>query len=144
MTAIPSNSTLFLVKDTKKQTQPDFPNECFRKSKREITMEIYLAVIISLTAYKIASLLVGLLFSFMGYRLFMRGIWGHSGEIDSQFGDTRFIIKKAAPGTFFALFGAIIVIATVSKGLDLKAEIYDLYNFDQKNDLDKESPAQLP
>jgi len=72
-------------------------------------MESAIVVIISLTAYKIVSLMVGLLFSYMGYKLFMSGIWGHAGEIDSQFGDNKLVIKKAAPGTFFSLFGAIIV-----------------------------------
>ena len=64
--------------------------------------------------------MVGFLFSYMGYKLFMNGIWGHAGEIDSQFGDNKLVVKKAAPGTFFALFGAIIVGMTVWKGLEFK------------------------
>lgn len=81
-------------------------------------MESDLAIILSMTAYKIISLVVGLLFSYMGYKLFMSGIWGDAGDIDSKFGDNRIVIKKAAPGTFFALFGAIIVGATIMKGLE--------------------------
>jgi len=85
-----------------------------------MALEPNLAIIMSLTAYKIASLIVGLLFSYMGYKLFMSGIWGHAGEINSQLGDNKLVIKKAAPGTFFALFGAIIVGITVWKGLEFK------------------------
>ena len=77
-----------------------------------------LAAIFSLVVYKVVSLIVGLLFSYMGYKLFMSGIWGHAGEINSQFGDNKIVVKKAAPGTFFALFGAIIVGMTVWKGLE--------------------------
>jgi hypothetical protein len=38
-------------------------------------MDIGSQLILSLTLYKIASLIVGSLFSYMGYRLFMAGVW---------------------------------------------------------------------
>jgi hypothetical protein len=36
--------------------------------------------------YKLVSLLVGLAFAYMGYRLFMSSVWGQAGELDAQFG----------------------------------------------------------
>jgi hypothetical protein len=54
----------------------------------------------------------------MGYRLFMSGIWGNAGNIDTEFMDTKLVIKKAAPGTFFALFGTIIVAFSVFTGIN--------------------------
>ncbi|WP_197027545.1 hypothetical protein [Marinobacterium lacunae] len=83
-------------------------------------MDIKSQIIISLTSYKIISLLVGAAFAYMGYRLFSAGIWGHAGEVEGEFGDNKLVIKKAAPGTFFALFGAIIVSITLYKGLEFK------------------------
>ncbi len=81
-------------------------------------MDIKTQIIISLTSYKIISLLVGTLFAYMGYRLFINGIWGNAGELDAGYDDTKIILKKAAPGTFFALFGALIISVTLYKGLE--------------------------
>lgn len=81
-------------------------------------METNITIILSLAAYKIVSLLVGLAFSYMGFKLFIVGIWGQAGELDAQFGDNKVVLKKAAPGTFFVLFGTIIVASTILKGLE--------------------------
>jgi len=83
-------------------------------------MDISTQIIISLTSYKIASLIVGAAFAYMGYRLFMSNVWGHAGEFETAFGNNKLILKKAAPGTFFALFGAIIISITIYKGLEFK------------------------
>jgi len=56
----------------------------------------------------------------MGYQLFVKGIWGHAGDMEAGFGDNTLVLKKAAPGTFFVLCGAVIVAATIYKGLDFK------------------------
>ncbi|SEA19037.1 hypothetical protein [Microbulbifer marinus] len=83
-------------------------------------MELSTHIIFSLISYKITSLLVGCVFAYMGYRLFMSGIWGHAGELETGFGDNRVVIKKAAPGTFFAVFGAVIIAITLYKGLEFE------------------------
>ena len=71
------------------------------------------------------SLLVGSIFAYMGYLLFKAGIWGHAGELEAEFGDNKLVLKKAAPGTFFALFGAIIIAITLYKGLEFKDHAND-------------------
>jgi len=81
-------------------------------------MDIETQIIISLSSYKIISLLVGLALSYMGYRLFMAGIWGNAGNMESNFGNNKIILKNAAPGTFFVLFGTIIISFTIYKGLE--------------------------
>ncbi|WP_206512315.1 hypothetical protein [Colwellia sp. Arc7-635] len=43
---------------------------------------------------------------------------GDAGSAEGSFGDNKIIVKKAAPGTFFALFGAIVICVTIFKGLD--------------------------
>jgi hypothetical protein len=80
-------------------------------------MDIYIAQIISLTVYKLASLVTGLLLSYMGYKLFMAGVWGNAGDAEGAFGNNKLVIKKAAPGTFFILMGAIVIGLTISNGL---------------------------
>lgn len=83
-------------------------------------MDISSQIIISLTSYKIVSFLSGCAFAYMGYRLFISGIWGLAGDLETEFGDNKLVLKKAAPGTFFALFGAIIIAITLYKGLEFK------------------------
>lgn len=56
----------------------------------------------------------------MGYRLFMSGIWGDAGSAEGAFGDNTLIIKKAAPGTFFAILGATIIVSTIWKGMEFE------------------------
>src|SRR3974390_2228493 len=79
-----------------------------------------LAIISAETLYKLGCLTVGSLFCLLGYRLFTAGIWGSAGDLDAKFKNNRLVLKSAAPGTFFALLGAPIVIATIWQGLRLK------------------------
>lgn len=68
------------------------------------------------------SLLVGLACCFMGYRLFMNGIWGEAGDLNAEFGNNKLVLKKAAPGTFFAVLGTIVICFTLWKGLDVNQQ----------------------
>ncbi|MFC6633928.1 hypothetical protein [Microbulbifer taiwanensis] len=83
-------------------------------------MELDSHIIFSLISYKIASLIVGSGFAYMGYRLFMSGVWGHAGRLETGLGDSKLVIREAAPGTFFAIFGAAIVAITLYKGLEFE------------------------
>lgn len=83
-------------------------------------MDIQTHIVISLTSYKLASLLSGCAFAYMGYRLFLNRVCGRSGDLEAEFGDNKLVLKKAAPGTFFALFGAVIISVTLYKGLEFK------------------------
>ena len=80
-------------------------------------------IIVSLTIYKVCSLLVGYLSIYLGYKLFAKGIWGESGDLEANFSNNKLVLKKAAPGTFFVVLGTIIILGTVYKGLDFKNEI---------------------
>ena len=81
-------------------------------------MTTELAVIIGITCYKMACLAVGSLFCVLGYRLFKLGVWGNAGNLEAKFKDTKLILKSAAPGTFFAVLGALIVVVTVWQGIN--------------------------
>ena len=57
----------------------------------------------------------------LGYRLFCKGIGvsaarGSGSSIESSIGISKFTIRNAAPGTAFALFGAILLIVTMVQG----------------------------
>jgi len=82
-------------------------------------MTTELAAILCVTAFKLATLAVGLASLAMGYSLFARGIWGRSGEqneLVAAFGNNRLMMKSAAPGAFFALFGAVFISISVFRG----------------------------
>jgi len=62
--------------------------------------------------------MVGSLFCFLGFKLFSSGIWGSAGDLDTKFGNSKIVLKNRAPGTFFAVLGAIIVIATIWQNIN--------------------------
>jgi hypothetical protein len=98
-----------------------------------------LAIISAVTLYKIFCLAVGSLFCWLGYRLFTLGVWGHAGDFDAKFKSTKLVLKSAAPGTFFAVLGAAIVIVTLWQGLH-----FDLHLPDPSTTLAGKSPPSLP
>ncbi|MCG7937504.1 MAG: hypothetical protein N0C88_01415 [Candidatus Thiodiazotropha lotti] len=81
-------------------------------------MNTDIVIVLGFTLYKIASLAVGGLFAWLGYKLFMTGIWGNAGDLDTKFKDSKLVLKNAAPGTFFAVLGAVIILATLIQGMD--------------------------
>jgi hypothetical protein len=70
-------------------------------------------------AYKISCLAAGTLICWMGYKLFVRGVWGDAGNVTLKSGEWSVLLKHGAPGTFFALFGAGVLVATIWHGMSL-------------------------
>jgi hypothetical protein len=80
-----------------------------------------LVVIAGLIAYKLTCILSGTAFAFMGYRLFLARVLKGDTDFGASAGKMWSLkITKAAPGTLFALFGAVIVAFSVFKGYDAK------------------------
>lgn len=84
-------------------------------------MDLEVTKVIVLAIYKLASLTTGVILSYMGYRLFMASVWGDAGDAEGRFGDYKIIIRKAAPGTFFVLMGALVIAITVFKGINFES-----------------------
>lgn len=82
--------------------------------------ELALWAVVMVAIYKVASLIVGLGFGYMGYRLFMAGIQGSAGDLEASSGSQALKLSRAAPGTFFALFGAAVIVATIVQGFDVE------------------------
>ena len=74
-------------------------------------------MLMALTIYKVVTVLTGLGFAFLGYRLFIHGIFTEAGELRTNWDNRGLVLRKAAPGTFFALFGVIIVCVSLWRGL---------------------------
>lgn len=69
-------------------------------------------------SYKIACLTIGTSFAYMGYRLFLADKTETAGDIDIGANKYRLILKRAAPGTIFALFGTFVITFTILKGVE--------------------------
>lgn len=89
-------------------------------------MNFETAAIIGYTFFKIGSLTVGLTAVFMGYRLFQQGLWGHPTELVANVGENKVLLKSAAPGTFFALFGTAVVVTALVKGFNVDLPVAPL------------------
>lgn len=81
-------------------------------------MEHGVVLVISIVLYKMASLAAGVGLSYMGYRLFMAGIRGQAGNVEAEYKEIRIVLKWAAPGTFFAILGAVVIAVTLYRGLE--------------------------
>lgn len=79
-------------------------------------------IILMISTYRIVSLFVGLGFAFMGYKLFMHGVFDKAGELQAAWGEKKLLLKQAAPGTFFSLFGTVIIVIALWKGLSFGLE----------------------
>ena len=70
-------------------------------------------------AVKVASLLAGTLCMYFGYKLLMRGIFSDSSE-KAVWDNGFLLLKRGAPGTVFALFGAVLIVVTLVKSGELR------------------------
>jgi hypothetical protein len=68
--------------------------------------------------YRICILLVGLLFAYMGFRLFMADKVGAAGDFEASNGSYALSLKGGAPGVFFCLFGTILIFTSILKGVE--------------------------
>ena len=85
--------------------------------------EIVLPVIVYLALFRLTIIVAGIVSIVLGYKLFCRGVWpdiSARGEadvsVDIDIAGQRFTLKNAAPGTFFALFGVIIISVMFAAG----------------------------
>jgi len=76
---------------------------------------------IALLVYRLVVLLCGFGSIVMGYRLFRVGVFEKAGELKANWGGRSLLLKAAAPGTFFALFGSAIIAITVWKGFIIES-----------------------
>lgn len=67
--------------------------------------------------YRIVTALSGLAIVYLGYLLFKIGVFEKPAELKASWGDKNLLLKQAAPGTFFALFGAAVIMASLWRGV---------------------------
>lgn len=77
--------------------------------------------------YKITTLIAGVIVIFMGYKLFLSGIQRTAGELEAKASGFSLVFRTAAPGTFFALFGALIISVSVFRGASYVPRAADVH-----------------
>jgi tetratricopeptide (TPR) repeat protein len=74
---------------------------------------VTIASLLYLSMFRLSIIAVGALSIYLGYKLFIGGIGlaqgGEGAAVEATLGNTSFALKNAAPGTFFALFGVIVI-----------------------------------
>ena len=68
----------------------------------------------------------------------MAGIWGNAGDLEAKYGDHKLVVKAAAPGTFFAILGTVVLAFTIWKGLNLGKVNVNTASHNSENSLKKE------
>lgn len=73
--------------------------------------------------FRLVTVLSGLAVVYLGYMLFKIGVFAEPTEIDAKWGDKNLLLKQAAPGTCFALFGAAVIITSIWRGVTFDRSI---------------------
>jgi tetratricopeptide (TPR) repeat protein len=84
-------------------------------------MDIASAFMIYVTLFRLAIIAAGVVSIVLGYRLFARAVWRADGSdqgttLNANIAGSGFTLKNAAPGTFFALFGVLVISIMFAKG----------------------------
>jgi hypothetical protein len=84
-------------------------------------MSIASSYLLYLAVFRLSIIITGALSIFLGYRLFLKGVGPSEAaktgaQLEAAASSYRLTLRNAAPGTFFALFGAIIIGANFYQG----------------------------
>ena len=84
-------------------------------------MSVSTSFIMYVILFRLSIIIAGIISIILGYRLFCRGIGseksaGRGAELNAEIGSTKFTLKNAAPGIFFALFGVVIISVMFAAG----------------------------
>jgi hypothetical protein len=85
-------------------------------------MTDFVQVTLVVTLFRTAMIFVGLGFAYLGYKLFRAGVYEHAGDLRAAWGERNLVLKQAAPGTFFALFGVVVIGISIFRGTGLQVE----------------------
>ena len=67
--------------------------------------------------YHMLTVISGVFIVYLGYRLFRFGVYEKDGEFRGRYRGASLVLRQAGPGTFFALFGSVVISVSIWKGL---------------------------
>ena len=77
-------------------------------------MDADTVIAVGFIIHQLLGLVGGLILCYFGYRLLMRRVKAHPRETRGKWNSAKVLIKHAAPGTLFALVGAVAIWLTAS------------------------------
>lgn len=83
-------------------------------------MTEFTQIALAITGYRVFTIIIGLVFAYLGYKLFCKGIYEQSGDLKAAWGKYTLVLRQAAPGIFFALFGVIIISISLIQGINIE------------------------
>src|ERR1700720_3527125 len=95
--------------------------------------------LIATTSYRLATIAAGVALCWMGYRLFKIGIYEKGGDLNAAWGSKKIVLKQAGPGTFFALFGCVVLGLAIYKGMSVQIQSTPMVFFVEKRPDDKKA-----
>lgn len=87
---------------------------------RKERVETETVIAVGFVIHELLGLVGGLILCYFGYRLLMRRVKVHPSETRGTWNSAKFLIRNAAPGTLFAVFGAVSIWLTASNALTPK------------------------
>ena len=87
---------------------------------RKERVETETVIAVGFVIHELLGLVGGLILCYFGYRLLMRRIKVHSSETRGTWNSAKRLVRSAAPGTLFAVFGAVSIWLTASNALTPK------------------------
>jgi hypothetical protein len=77
------------------------------------------------------------------YRLFMKNVGGGAGSFEATHNMTKLKLARAAPGVFFALFGAAILIVALTRSFDFTNGSLHVVEHDAPTHIEPEAPPRV-
>jgi hypothetical protein len=90
--------------------------------------------------YKFAVLVAGVLFSYMGFRLFLADKVAAAGDLTANSGTYSLTLRGAAPGTFFCVMGAVLIVVS----LVVKKSDFEITNEETTPGIERVIPDRPP
>ena len=111
--------------------------------------------LVYLLIFRLSIVFVGLISIVLGYRLFVKGVFqssdtGKNGsEFSAKVGDMNLTFKNAAPGTLFALFGAVLIVVMIiyaPPGFEMtqKTDQNGVYKHETMKNISNDKPCECP
>ncbi|HJY86254.1 MAG TPA: hypothetical protein VKE24_05395 [Candidatus Acidoferrales bacterium] len=73
--------------------------------------------------FRIACLMVGFGFAYLGYRLYVKGVFDKTQDINASFGDAKVALRHVAPGVVFGIAGIVVSILSVVRPIQITTSV---------------------
>jgi inner membrane protein involved in colicin E2 resistance len=83
------------------------------EEKEETIMTENVQLILIANIFRIMRLLVGFGFGYLGYGLYVKGVFDKTEDINASFGSAKIALRNVAPGVVFGIAGIVVAILSV-------------------------------